>query len=514
MTLILCGAAVAWERGSDFVTAAGPTPWQVFILAGQSNMEGKAKVSLLENQLEIPEFAAELGRLRPNGEWLVRNDVQIKFFDRRGPLTVGFGSPGCSGPELGFGVAVGEHFEQPVLLIKTAWGGKSLYRDFRPPSAGPPKAEIVDSLLASARRRAPETTREEIEASFGQFYRRMIDEVEQTLGNLSETFPEYDDQGWEVAGFVWFQGWNDMVNEDFTAAYADNLACLIRDVRRAFDTPKLPVVIGQLGVGGAKDVRPRTQAFKDAQAEPAAREEFQGNVRIVETDQYWDEEADAVFQSGWKEHLEEWNRIGSDYPFHYLGSVRTLYQIGEALGQAMIQLIDAEQNAFYDPIEREVEGWTVSVDPQLLGAPHRKTGDAALAALANHLQRVKFIVPADRVEELQRFRIWIDLDHPEINGMQYHPSREWLESHGHDLRLAKHVHIPQAAELVARRNWAKHPYVVLHELAHAYHDQTLGFDHQEIRKAFEAVQQQGIYDNVLLFTGDKGPHYALTDHKE
>ena len=111
----------------------------------------------------------------------------------------------------------------------------------------------------------------------------------------------------------------------------------------------------------------------------------------------------------------------------------------------------------FDPVEREVEGWQVDVDPALLSEPHAQVGVQALAALGNHLQRVKFIVPVERVKQLQQVRIWLELKHPQLDRMQYHPNRAWLVANGHDPRLAKHVHIPVAAQLFARNMWAQHP---------------------------------------------------------
>ena len=113
-------------------------PVKVFILAGQSNMEGKAKVSLLDYQAKQPATRDLFKHLRKDGKWIERDDVWIKFLDRKGKLTVGYGSPKCIGPELEFGTVVGDHYDEQVLLIKTAWGGRSLYRDFRPPRAGLP----------------------------------------------------------------------------------------------------------------------------------------------------------------------------------------------------------------------------------------------------------------------------------------------------------------------------------------------------------------------------------------
>jgi len=172
------------------------------------------------------------------------------------------------------------------------------------------------------------------------------------------------------------------------------------------------------------------------------------------------------------------------------------------------------QNEFYAPVERLVEGWTVACDPQLLSPRHAVVAERTFKALANHLQRVEFTVPSNRLAELRSIRIWIDLKHPKLKSMQYHPSRDWLRNNGHDVRLAKHVHIPNAQNLVARHMWAKHPYVVLHELAHGFHDQVLGFGHAELKAAWDQAKSTGILDEVLLHTGERGPHYGRTNHKE
>ena len=174
----------------------------------------------------------------------------------------------------------------------------------------------------------------------------------------------------------------------------------------------------------------------------------------------------------------------------------------------------AADKKFYDPVEKQIEGWTIAVDPLLLTEENKEVGEKALTALANHLQRVKYILPKDKVAELQKLRIWVELHNPVLGNMQYHPSKGWLVAHDHDPRLAKHVHIPRAKALFDRRMWAKHPYVVLHELAHSYHDQVLSFDQKDIVKAFDDAKEKGIYEKVLLYTGRKVKHYALSNHKE
>jgi alpha-galactosidase len=321
--------------------AADKPPVKVFILAGQSNMEGKAKMSLLETQIKDPKTRDLFKHLQnEQGEWIVRHDVWIKFLHRHGGLTVGYGSPNCIGPELAFGNTVGDHFDEPVLLIKTAWGGRSLFRDFRSPSSGLPPDEVLAKELEQAQKKQPDATLDEIKARYGADYRNMLAEVEATLKNLKELFPQYEGQGYELAGFVWFQGWNDMINPEYTAAYTENMVNFIRDVRKDLKSPELPFVIGVLGVDGTEDTRPNPgrDKFKQAQAAAGERDEFQGNVAVVHTDKFWDQEAAAVFKKGWRENLDEWNTVGSDFPYHYLGSAKCYSRIGNAFAEAVIKL--------------------------------------------------------------------------------------------------------------------------------------------------------------------------------
>ncbi len=168
---------------------------------------------------------------------------------------------------------------------------------------------------------------------------------------------------------------------------------------------------------------------------------------------------------------------------------------------------------FADPTVKQIEGWTVKIDHEALTEEHRPEFEQCLKALANHLQRVRYIVSREQVKQLQTFCIWIHWNH-ELTNMQYHPGRGWLLSKGYDPRLVKHIHIPRAKILLERKQWAKHPYAILHELAHAYHDQKLSFDYQPIIKAFDRMKQSGSYEKTLSHTGKKTRHYALSNHKE
>ena len=169
----------------------------------------------------------------------------------------------------------------------------------------------------------------------------------------------------------------------------------------------------------------------------------------------------------------------------------------------------------FDPVVQEMEGWTVHVDPALLeGGEQEELGNDALKMLRNHLQRVAILIEGDSLAKLRKCEIWIEHSHPKMGAMQYHPSVGWLKANGHDPRLAKKVHITQAKNLLSRGQLLKHPAVVLHELAHAYHDQFLTFDQPDVIAAFDKAKASGSYDKVMLFTGQKVKHYAMTNHKE
>ena len=168
----------------------------------------------------------------------------------------------------------------------------------------------------------------------------------------------------------------------------------------------------------------------------------------------------------------------------------------------------------FDPVVQDIEGWTVHVDPAMLEGDHQKEGAAALKMLANHLQRIAILVEGEQLDKMQKLEIWIEHHHPTLGGMQYHPGLRWLESNGHDPRLVKKVHIPRAKALLSRQQMIKHPAVVLHELAHAYHDQCLSFGREDVIELYKIAKANHSYEKSLLYTGSRVRHYALTDHKE
>ena len=164
--------------------------------------------------------------------------------------------------------------------------------------------------------------------------------------------------------------------------------------------------------------------------------------------------------------------------------------------------------------DRKIEGWTVRVDDRLLQAPDEALGTRALRFLEAKLVDIKTVVPADKVKKLQSVVIVLDKTHGKLGPMQYHPDAGWLKKNGYSPELAKCVHLPRAADVATKRNTNEQPWVILHELAHAYHDQVLSFDDPRVEEAYEKYRKSGRGEKTLLFNGTKVKHYALTNRME
>jgi len=280
-------------------TAASAEPLKVYILAGQSNMQGKPNVHVLRHGLKDSSETRHLHDLLVDdeGEPRVFEEVHVAAVtdgpnEKSGPLTVGFGNDLTDkrglrwGPELAFGATLFEELQEPILIIKTAWGGKNLHTDFLSPSG----AEASEGK---------ET---------GLYYQRMLAHIEKVLGNPGNYHPEYDPrQGYEIEGFVWFQGWNDMADKkvypegqpDRYALYSELLTHFIRDVRKDLDVPKMPFVIGLMGVGG--------EDFRAAMAAPAAMDEFKGSVIAVNTYDFIDPKLWELVDRSWRWQRPKWD---------------------------------------------------------------------------------------------------------------------------------------------------------------------------------------------------------------
>ncbi len=298
-------------------------PLKVFILAGQSNMEGHAAISTFDYIGKDPLTAPILKEMRnPDGTPRVCDKVWMSYLtgpydgsangEGLGKLTAGFGARddqptklcGKIGPEFTFGIYMEKELKEPILIIKTAWGGRSLNTEFRPPSAGqyklPKEIQDVWDQHPQGAHGVPKLEerkkwQDDKDAASGVFYRMMIDHVKKVLTDPKRVCPEYNEKdGYEIAGFVWLQGFNDLVdgttypNENYDE-YSRLLAHFIRDVRKDLSAPKMPFVIGVLGVDGDKNVN-----FRKAMAAPADMPEFKGNVIAVDTVPFWDKDIEAA----------------------------------------------------------------------------------------------------------------------------------------------------------------------------------------------------------------------------
>jgi len=394
----------------QFDASAQSKKLKVFILAGQSNMEGHARVETFDYIGDDPATAPLLKQMRgPDGNPAVADHVWISYLtghyegnangEGTGKLTAGYGARGSNptqdsgkiGPEFTFGLTMDAALKEPVLIIKTAWGGRSLNTEFRPPSAGP--YEFSEAQIAQMQKQGKDIEAEKAAKAkaAGRFYRFMIDHVKSVLADPKRVCPAYDPAaGYEIAGFVWFQGFNDLVDgntypngpdgktRDYSK-YSEWLADLIRDVRKDLGAPKMPFVIGVLGVDGV-NAKGNTIAFREAMATPALLPEFKGNVSAVATAPFWADELAAIDQkrakvkqmayllkskdknspnkdgsmseAQQKEYLKKyeaeiispeeatkWARGASNAGYHYMGCAKTFALMGKAFAEANLRML-------------------------------------------------------------------------------------------------------------------------------------------------------------------------------
>ncbi len=297
----------------------------VFLLAGQSNMEGHGVVDLDDardyngGKGTLAAFLTQHGGDTPwqnlraaDGTWAVRDDVFVAYLtahgtNKHGPLTVGFAVAAGAhhfGPELGIGRALGERFTEPVLLIKTAWGGKSLAHDFRPPGAG---------------------------GVTGACYTRMLAEYRAAIAAIATDFPALGQHQPRLQGIVWFQGWNDACDAKMTAEYQSNLVHLILDLRAAFADPLLPFVVGETG-------NHDSTALRSAQRQACADARVATGTQFVATGQFLQRAEDCP---------------NTGHAHHWFGSGESYLRIGDALGNAMAELVTRRLTAATPPAATE-----------------------------------------------------------------------------------------------------------------------------------------------------------------
>ena len=395
LLLVVGGLAIC---GTAMQAAGGPL--KVYLLVGQSNMQGHAQVRTFDHIGMDPKTAPILKAIRNadgtpkvcQNVWISSVDPAAPEGERHGRLTAGYGASGRDtkiGPELTFGIYMQQHVDEPILVIKTAWGGKSLNTDFRPPSAGP--YEFNAQQLENLKKQGKDLVQAKADRAkkTGQYYRLMMEHINKVLGDIKRVYPAHDaKEGYELAGFVWFQGWNDMVDRGTYpnraqpggyAQYSEVLVHFIRDVRKDLSAPKMPFVIGVMGVGGPVEKYGPDQKryagihseFRKAMAAPAKLSEFTGNVTAVFTENYWDHQLSELSSRMGKVNAkrrslgndktlsaEERRKLVEAYKadlftkeeiriletgisnaaYHYLGSSKILGQIGKAFADAQAKM--------------------------------------------------------------------------------------------------------------------------------------------------------------------------------
>ena len=300
---------------------------RLFFLAGQSNMQGHGRLMSGQDEgsgnvpagigtlaWQVNNNPAKYGHLGDGaGNWNTRSDVWV--WNRNGTdtgktmgdwgMTYGVDSDRI-GPEVGFGDVVGDAFDDQVVLVKTAWGGKSLVTDFRSPTAVANRG-----------------------GSVGAYYTIMINSMQEALADVAAQFPTHTIQ---IEGFGWHQGFNDRLNVDAVAEYEANMNDLVADLRSELSTPDLKVVIGTTSMGADSFFDPNNYSGNPANGPNRVQDHVAAQIAVgandplastVDTRPFWREAADSPRNQGY-----HWNQNGE-----------TMYLIGEAMGQEMVALV-------------------------------------------------------------------------------------------------------------------------------------------------------------------------------
>lgn len=339
---VACGADPAPLPDPDGKPANHSKPIQVYIMLGQSNMLGFGRVGPKETKGSL-EFLVKEQKKYPHlidddGKWTTRQDVRyVHVMDQRGVdynNMEKFGdvrnewlSPNKSfGPELGFGHIMGNWHDEPVLLLKACIGNRSLGWDLLPP--GSERWEFENKIYAGYKDVAPFWEKgsepKAVPWYAGRQYDADVAHAKAVLKNLDKYYPGYQGQGYQIAGFVWWQGHKDQ-NAAHASRYEQNLVHLIKSLRKDFDAPSAKFVVatgcGNPGREGFGLQIAEAQLAVDG--EKGKYPEFKGNVKSIDARPFWREADVSPVNQG----------------YHYNHNAETYYEVGHALGQAMTELL-------------------------------------------------------------------------------------------------------------------------------------------------------------------------------
>ncbi len=334
-------------------------PVKVFVLLGQSNMVGMGDIGPETSKGTLTYLTKVEGRypylMGDQGEWTVRKDVY--YYDARvkkgNPLSPTSNNGNSIGPELGFGYVMGHVLDEPVLILKSCIGNRSLGWDLLPPGSERYKAEVMErggqnvTKVFAGYKDRPDSwvmdktkglatepppwldtkTGKPIEWYAGKQYDDDLANAKAALADLAKIYPDYRGQGYEIAGFVWWQGHKDQ-NAVHAARYEQNLARLIPRLRQDYDAPHTKFVLATgCGNPGRASFGLQIAEAQLAIADPKKHPEFAGNVQAVDSRDLWREVDVSPKNQG----------------HHYNRNAETYMETGLRLGWAMVDLLMHKQ---------------------------------------------------------------------------------------------------------------------------------------------------------------------------
>tara|TARA_B100000029_G_scaffold158541_1_gene153921 strand:+ start:629 stop:1354 length:726 start_codon:yes stop_codon:yes gene_type:complete len=157
----------------------------------------------------------------------------------------------------------------------------------------------------------------------------------------------------------------------------------------------------------------------------------------------------------------------------------------------------------------QIEDRKIYIHPEIKNSAIKKD---LMDLLKVKLFDVKRVLPEFSYEKIKDVSIWVDNGDFGCPGACYHPSKIWLAENGLNPDKEKSIQIG-SPELFLE--WTKQqPFMILHELAHAYHHQFLGYWNEDVNKAYERALDSGSYEEVLHWNGDTVRHYGLNNSQE
>ncbi|MFM7182166.1 MAG: sialate O-acetylesterase [Verrucomicrobiales bacterium] len=311
---------------SDGKPANMSKPVQVFILLGQSNMVGLGKVGGGDGSLE---FAVKSKSKYPylvgdDGSWVERKDVRfVQYMQGKGQMRNEWMKVEGKnlGPEYGIGHGLGNALDEPVMILKSCIGNRSLGWDLLPPGSEP---YDYNGTMQPGYRGTPGNPKGNGEKVEGEWYagKQWDDDIEAAKLALSDLSGHYPDATkYEVAGFFFWQGEKDCGNPAHAEKYEENLVRFIKALRTEFNSPNAKFVLGTLGEstkGSGGNGGKVLDAHLAVDGESGKHSEFKGNVATVYTN--------PMAQGG----------SGNG---HYGGKAEVYMDVGEAMATSMVKLL-------------------------------------------------------------------------------------------------------------------------------------------------------------------------------